>query len=142
MEDEMTLYVTPARRAHRRHMLDEIMRDWDENYTSELTFPIDVVADNDAFTIKALLPGIKPDDLDIQIVNEIVTISGELSADREEGANYLLAEIPGGKFHRVITLPVPLNAAGVEASLENGVMTLVIPKAEEAKPRTIKVKAL
>lgn len=138
----MTLYVTPARRAHRRHMLDEIMRDWDENYTSELTFPIDVVADNDAFTIKALLPGIKPDDLDIQIVNEIVTISGVLSADREEGANYLLAEIPGGKFHRVITLPVPLNAAEVEASLENGVMTLVIPKAEEAKPRTIKVKAL
>lgn len=137
----MTLYVTPARRAHRRHMLDEIMRDWDENYTSELTFPIDVVADNDAFTIKALLPGIKPDNLNIQIVNEIVTISGELSADREEGANYLLAEIPGGKFHRVITLPVPLNAANVEASLDNGVLTLMIPKAEEAKPRTIKVKA-
>ncbi len=137
----MTLYVTPARRAHRRHMLDEIMRDWDENYTSELTFPIDVLADNDAFTIKALLPGVSADDLDIQIVNEIVTLAGELKTDREEGANYLLAEIPGGKFHRVITLPVPLNAANVEASLENGVLTLVIPKAEEAKPRTIKVKA-
>ena len=135
----MTLYVTPARRAYRRHMLDEIMRDWDENYTSELTFPIDVLADNDAFTIKALLPGVSADDLDIQIVNEIVTLSGELKSDREEGANYLLAEIPGGKFHRVITLPVPLNAANVEASLENGVLTLVIPKAEEAKPRTIKV---
>ncbi len=137
----MTLYVTPARRAHRRHMLDEIMRDWDENYTSELTFPIDVMADNDAFTIKALLPGVSADDLDIQIVNEILTLSGELKTEREEGANYLLAEIPGGKFHRVITLPVPLNAANVEASLENGVLTLVIPKAEEAKPRTIKVKA-
>ena len=137
----MTLYVTPARRAHRRHMLDEIMRDWDENYTSELTFPIDVLADNDAFTIKALLPGVSADDLDIQIVNEILTLSGELKTEREEGANYLLAEIPGGKFHRVITLPVPLNAANVEASLENGVLTLVIPKAEEAKPRTIKVKA-
>ena len=135
----MTLYVTPARRAYRRHMLDEIMRDWDENYTSELTFPIDVLADNDTFTIKALLPGVSADDLDIQIVNEIVTLSGELKSDREEGANYLLAEIPGGKFHRVITLPVPLNAANVEASLENGVLTLVIPKAEEAKPRTIKV---
>ena len=135
----MTLYVTPARRAYRRHMLDEIMRDWDENYTSELTFPIDVLADNDAFTIKALLPGVSADDLDIQIVNEIVTLSGELKSDREEGANYLLAEIPGGKFHRVITLPVPLNAANVEANLENGVLTLVIPKAEEAKPRTIKV---
>ncbi len=137
----MTLYVTPARRAHRRHMLDEIMRDWDENYTSELTFPIDVLADNDAFTIKALLPGVSADDLDIQIVNEILTLSGELKTEREEGANYLLAEIPGGKFHRVITLPVPLNAANVEANLENGVLTLVIPKAEEAKPRTIKVKA-
>jgi len=137
----MTLYVTPARRAHRRHMLDEIMRDWDENYTSELTFPIDVVADNDAFTIKALLPDVNADDLDIQIVNEIVTISGELKADREEDANYLLAEIPGGKFHRVITLPTPLNAANVEASLENGVLTLVIPKTEEAKPRTIKINA-
>lgn len=137
----MTLYVTPARRAHRRHMLDEIMRDWDENYTSELTFPIDVAADNDAFTIKALLPGVSADDLDIQIVNEIVTISGELKADREEGANYLLAEIPGGKFHRVITLPMPLNATHVEASLENGVLTLIIPKAEEAKPRTVKINA-
>ncbi len=137
----MTLYVTPARRAHRRHMLDEIMRDWDENYTSELTFPIDVMADNDAFTIKALLPGVSADDLDIQIVNEILTLSGELKTEREEGDNYLLAEIPGGKFHRVITLPVPLNAANVEASLENGVLTLVIPKAEEAKPRTIKVNA-
>lgn len=137
----MTLYVTPARRAHRRHMLDEIMRDWDENYTTELTFPLDVVADNDAFTIKALLPGVSADDLDIQIVNEIVTLAGEIRTEREEGANYLLAEIPGGKFHRVITLPVPLNAANVEASLENGVLTLVIPKAEEAKPRTIKVNA-
>lgn len=137
----MTLYVTPARRAHRRHMLDEIMRDWDENYTTELTFPLDVVADNDAFTIKALLPGVSADDLDIQIVNEIVTLAGEIKTEREEGANYLLAEIPGGKFHRVITLPVPLNAANVEASLENGVLTLVIPKAEEAKPRTIKVNA-
>lgn len=137
----MTLYVTPARRAHRRHMLDEIMRDWDENYTTELTFPLDVVADNDAFTIKALLPGVSADDLDIQIVNEIVTLAGEIKTEREESANYLLAEIPGGKFHRVITLPVPLNAANVEASLENGVLTLVIPKAEEAKPRTIKVNA-
>lgn len=137
----MTLYVTPTRRAHRRHMLDEIMRDWDENFTTELTFPIDVMADNDAFTIKALLPGVNAEDLDIQIVNEIVTIAGELKVDRDEDANYLLGEIPGGKFHRVITLPVPLNAANVEASLENGVLTLVVPKAEEAKPRTIKIKA-
>ena len=137
----MTLYVTPAHLAHRRHMLEKIARAWDENFTEELNFPIDVMADNDAFTIKALLPGVSADDLDIQIVNEIVTISGEVKADHEEDANYLMAEIPNGKFHRVITLPVPLNAANVEASLENGVLTLVVPKAEEAKPRTIKINA-
>jgi len=136
----MTLYVTPTRRAHRRYFLEEMMRNWDENYPSELTFPIDVVADNNAFTIRALIPGINPDDLDIQIVNEIVTISGELKAARDETANYLLAEIPNGKFHRVITLSTPLNAADVEASLENGILTLIVPKAEEAKPRTIKIK--
>ncbi len=137
----MTLYINPVRHAHRRRMLDEMMRDWDENYSSELNFPIDVVADNDSFTIKALLPGVDPDKLDIQIVNEIVTIAGELKVEREEDANYLLTEIPSGKFHRVITLPTPLNAANVEASLENGILTLTVPKAEEAKPRTIKVTA-
>ncbi len=137
----MTLYINPVRHARRRRMLDEMMRDWDEDYSSELNFPIDVVADNDSFTIKALLPGINPDNLDIQIVNEIVTIAGELNIEREEDANYLLAEIPSGKFHRVITLPTPLNSANVDASLENGILTLVVPKVEEAKPRTIKVTA-
>jgi HSP20 family protein len=121
-------------------MLDELMRDWDEDYTVELTFPIDVKAENDSFTIKALLPGVQPEDVDIQIVNEILTISGELKADREEGANYLLAERPSGRFHRVLTLPTPLDANKVEADLDNGILTIIVPKAEEAKPHTIKIK--
>jgi len=136
----MTLYINPVRRSVRRRMLDEMLRDWDEDYTTKLSFPIDVMADNDSFTIKALLPGITPDNLDIQIVNEIVTISGTLDSDRDENANYLLAERPSGRFHRAITLPTPLDPAKVDADLENGVLTLRIPKAEEAKPRSIKVK--
>ena len=72
-------------------------------------------------------------------MNEIVTIAGELKANREEGANYLLAERPSGRFHRVITLPTPLDSSNVEAELDNGVLTLRVPKTEEAKPRTIKV---
>jgi HSP20 family protein len=140
MEEMMTLYINPVRRTSRRRTLDEIMRDYDQDYSAELTFPIDVKADSDSFTISALLPGIHPEDLDIQIVNEIVTIAGELHADRDEDGSYLLAERPSGKFHRVISLPTPLNANDVEANLENGVLTLVVPKAEEAKPRTIKIK--
>ena len=116
-----------------------MMRDWDEDYSANLTFPIDVIAGKDSFTIKALLPGVQPEDLDIHIVNEIVTISGEIKVDREESDNYLLAECPCGKFHRVLTLPTPLDSSKVEAELENGILTLVVPKAEEAKPRTIKV---
>lgn len=135
----MTLYVNPIRRTPRRRMLDELMSDWEEDYSVELTFPIDVKAESDSFTIKALLPGVHSEDLDIQIVNEIVTIAGELKADREEGASYLLAERPSGRFHRVISLPTPLDSSNVEAELDNGVLTLRVPKTEEAKPHTIKV---
>ena len=97
------------------------------------------MANKDCFTIKALLPGIQPDDLDIHIVNEIVTISGEIKVNREEGAKYILEECPDGKFHRALTLPTSLDSSKVQAELENGILTLVVPKAEEAKPRTIKV---
>jgi HSP20 family protein len=137
----MTLYINPIRRTNRQRMRDEMPQNWDDDYSVDLTFPIDVKADQESFTIKALLPGVHPDDLDIHIVNEIVTIAGELKADREAGENYLLAERPSGKFHRVISLPTPLDSTKVEADLENGVLTLEIHKAEEAKPRSIKIKS-
>lgn len=137
----MTLYINPIRRSSRRPMLDEILQDWDEDRGSDITFPIDVRADSDSFIIKALLPGVQAEDLNINIVNETVTISGELNADREEDGNYLLTERPSGRFQRILTLPTQLNPDKVEASLEDGILTLDIPKAEEAKPRTIKVKA-
>jgi HSP20 family protein len=135
----MTLYINPVRRNTRRRAIEEMMRDWDDDYSAMISFPIDIVADSDGYTIKALLPGVKPEDIDIQIVNEIVTISGSLDADRKEGENYLLTERPSGTFHRVLTLPTPLDSSKVEASLEDGVLTLEIPKTEEAKPRRIKV---
>lgn len=135
----MTLYINPVRRTVRRRTINDIMRDYKEVYPRELTIPVDVTVNDESFTVKALLPGIHSEDVNIQIENEILTISGELKPDREEGANYLLAERPSGKFHRVLTLPTPLDSSNVEAELENGVLTLEIPKAEEAKPRTIKI---
>ncbi len=135
----MTLYINPIRRVPRRRAIEEYMRDWEDDYSSKISFPIDIVAHSDGYTLKALLPGVRPENLDIQIVNEIVTISGSIDADRKEGENYLLAERPSGTFHRVITLPTPLDSSKVEANLESGILTLEIPKTEEAKPRTIKV---
>jgi HSP20 family protein len=137
----MTLYINPLRQTSRQRILNDLMRGWEDNYDSELTFPIDVRADSDSFTLKALLPGVKAEDLNIHIVNETVTIAGELKADREEDSSYLLTERPSGKFQRVLTLPTQLDPDKVEANLEDGVLTLRIPKAEEAKPRTIKVQA-
>jgi len=137
----MTLYINPMWRSSRRRIFDEIMRDRDEDYGSKLSFPMDVRADSDSFTIKALLPGVKAEDLDIQIVNETVSIAGELKVNREDGANYLLTERPSGQFQRILTLPAQLDQEKVEAHLEDGVLTLHIPKAEEAKSRIIKVKS-
>jgi len=135
----MTLYINPVRRPIRRRAIDELLRDYEEEHRGKLSFPIDVKVNYDSFTVKALLPGVHPDDLNIQIVNEILTISGELKSEREEGSNYMLAERPSGRFNRVLTLPTPLDSSKVEAELENGVLTLEIPKVEEAKPRTIKI---
>jgi len=69
-----------------------------------------------------------------------VTISGLMKVERDPQADYLLAEIPSGRFHRVVSLPTPLDSSKVEASLENGILTLHIPKAEEARPKTIKIQ--
>jgi len=85
------------------------------------------------------LPGVSAEDLDIQIVNEVVTISGEVKLERDARTEYLLAELPAGRFHRVVSLPAPLDSEKVEASLESGILTLNIPKVEEAKPKSIKV---
>ena len=71
----MTLYINPMRHPYRRRMMNEMMRDWDEDYSSNVCFPIDVIAEKDSFIIKAVLPGVQADDLDIHIVNEIVTIA-------------------------------------------------------------------
>jgi HSP20 family protein len=88
---------------------------------------------------ESLSAGVSAEDVDIQIVNEVVTISGEVKLERDQRADYLLAELPTGRFHRVVSLPTPLDSTKVEASLENGILTLNIPKAEEAQPKTTKL---
>jgi len=126
--------------AHRR-MIERFLQnnDWNLPVESEINFPIDVKADSEAFEITALLPGIKPEDLDIQVVDQTVTIQGKLLFERDEKDNYLVQERPSGKFSRVLDLETPLDPDGAEAHLDNGVLTLRVAKAEIAKPKTIKV---
>ena len=138
----MTIFITPFGRLPRRRMIERMMDpDWNQPVDNNLFFPVDVKAEDDAFTVTALLPGIHPEDLNVQIVNETVTIQGEMKPAADEKASYLLQEIPHGAFSRVLTMPTPLDANTAEAHFENGLLTLRIPKAETVRPRTIKVMA-
>jgi HSP20 family protein len=102
--------------------------------------PLDVTTDADALTIEAALPGIKPDDVDITVENGTVTISGRTAAERnaEEGS-YLVQEIRRGTFSRSVTLPTGLEADRAEATFEHGILRLRIQKAEQVKPKQIKI---
>ncbi len=137
----MTLYIRSPLSLMRRRMLEPFFdRQWpDFDFDGSMTIPMDVKAEDDGYVITALIPGIKAEDLNIQVVNETVTISGEFTHGRDENANYILVERPEGRFSRTVTLPSPLNAGKAEADLTNGVLTLRVPKAEEAKAKSIKV---
>lgn len=136
----MTVYFNPNFRGYRRHPMARFLNEMDPEYQSQVSFPVDVKAGKDSFEIKAFLPGVLPEDIGIQIVNEVITISGELRVTRDQESDYLLAELPSGKFHRVISLPTTLEAEDVEAVMDGGILTLIVPKAEAVRPKTIKIK--
>ena len=102
--------------------------------------PLDVTTSPDSVTIEAALPGIKPDDVDITVENGAVTISGKTAEERTaEEASYVLQEIRRGSFSRTVSLPSGLEPDKATATFENGILRLEIPKAEQLKPRQIKI---
>ena len=104
--------------------------------------PLDVSETDDAYVVKASIPGVNPDDIDITLTDNVLTIKAEVKEEKEvEEARYHLRERRFGVFSRSITLPTAVDADKVEALYENGVLTLTIPKAEEVKPRKIEVQA-
>jgi len=133
----MTLYISsPYSRMARR-----LMQETQPEYERRLKVPMNVHMQEDAFVITALLPGVQADDLSIQIVNENITIEGELKKMENEEGECLGHEIPFGKFYRSIALPDALDASKAEAELQDGILQLRVPKAEEALPKTIKIKS-
>jgi HSP20 family protein len=103
---------------------------------------LDVAEKGDVFTIKASLPGIKPEDLNVTLEDNVLTVQGEIKEDETiEEETYHLRERRYGSFSRSLRFPVPVNANEIEAAYDNGVLTLTVPKAEEVKPKRIEVKA-
>lgn len=106
-------------------------------------FPlINLTEDKNNYYIRAELPGVKGDELDIQVTANNLAISGERKiASEDDGARYHRREREAGSFSRMIGLPGDIDHDKLEAKLENGILTVVIAKAEAAKPKQITVKS-
>jgi HSP20 family protein len=102
--------------------------------------PLDVTTSADELVVEAALPGIKPEDVEITVENGTLSISGKTAEERraEEGS-YLVQEIRRGTFSRSVTLPNGLEPDKATATFEHGILTLRIPKAEQVKPRQIRI---
>lgn len=127
----MTYYITPAPVRMRRWAPARVSA---PEYDFHLA--VNVREEEDAYLLSALVPGLTADDLNIEILEDVVTIEGTFAADEND---YLLRELPQGKFHRSLRMPIALDAEKAEAKIEDGLLTLRVPKAESARPKTIKV---
>jgi HSP20 family protein len=103
---------------------------------------LDIYQTPNDLVVKATLPGLKPEDVTIDITGEMLTIKGETKAEQEiKKEDYLYQERRYGTFSRSVVLPSGLKTEKCEATMDDGVLTLTIPKAEQVKPKAIKVKA-
>ncbi len=141
----MAYYLTPFRRmANLNRMMDRRLSDdfWasPRNGQSSVYIPLNVEVSDDAYEITALIPGLKSEDVHIQVIDDTITIQGSLPTLVSEEGDVLRREIPSGDFRRAIKLPVGLDPEKSEATIEDGVLRLRVLKAETARPKTIEVK--
>ena len=131
-----------------REAMSELMEDsfvhpgqhqLEQRQAQQLRLPLDVYTTPEEIVIMASLPGLTPDEVEITLDGDRLTIRGELRRPLEN-VDYLFQERVYGPFSRSLTLNVPVSTDQAEAVFENGVLTLTLPKAEESKPRTIEVK--
>jgi HSP20 family protein len=105
-------------------------------------FPVDVFETGDEIVVKASLPGVKPEDIDVSVHGDVLTIKGESKSETEDEAqNWYRRERRYGAAVRQLTLPSEVSADKAQATFEDGVLRLTLPKSETAKPKTIKVQA-
>lgn len=105
--------------------------------------PLDIYATDDHAVIFAAVPGMRPEDLQLTVQQNTVTLSGTIhdvtKSDEAKGATWYLHELGSGSYQRSVTLPFPVDADSTEATFENGVLRVVLPKAEAAKPKKIAI---
>jgi HSP20 family protein len=132
-----------------------LMRSWMDRMLEESNFglrggeqegagavALDVAEDNDSFIVHASIPGINPEDVEITLQNDVLTIRGQTSQQNEQkNQRFHLRERRFGSFTRSIVLPSAVNREEINATCENGVLTIRLPKSQEQKPRRISINA-
>ncbi len=129
------------RQAMDRLFEDSYVRPGAGGASDEHGLALDVYTTPQEVVVEAALPGVKPDDVDISVLGDTLTITGSTREEQNrDDDGYSYREIRRGSFRRSITLPAGLNTDAATASFENGLLRLSIPKAEQAKPRQIQIK--
>ena len=122
-------------------LFDNVSTDHDWAQPTQWGLAVDVAENKDTIIVKASVPGINPDDLDVSYSDDTLTIRGEIKSENEvKEDQYHVRERRYGSFSRSITLPTKIKGDAIEASYQNGVVTLRLPKAEEVKPKRIEIK--
>jgi HSP20 family protein len=128
----MTFYIQP----YPYHRMYRRMAALNGGSSREHFLNVNVRDEEDTFVLSALVPGLKADDLNIQVLEDVVRIEGEFNSSEDD---YLLNELPSGSFRRVLRMPTEIDADKVEAKITDGVLTLRLPKTESARPKKIKI---
>jgi HSP20 family protein len=123
-------------------MIDEVFeRPFGVTFAGQVP-AIDMYQTDNEVVVKAALPGVKADDVQISVTGDVLTIKGEIKQEEEQkGRSYHIREHRWGAFERSIILPTAVVADKARAEFENGILTITLPKAEEVRPKTITVKA-
>ncbi|RXZ67599.1 Hsp20/alpha crystallin family protein [Agromyces albus] len=131
----MAMYWDPFRE------LDRLATSMLDSRQGPRVMPIDLHRDGDHYVLNADLPGVDPGSVDVDIDGQLLTIRAERTLRSEEETQWLVRERPSGSFLRQLTLGDGLDTAGISAHYENGVLSVVIPVSEQAKPRKVAVQA-
>ena len=134
---------------HLSSLREEIDRLFDQPVSAPQQFwlgggwpTIDLYEDHDKLVVKVEVPGMKKEDIDISLHDGVLAIAGERKAEEKfENAETHRSEMFVGRFQRALTLPTPVQVDKVNATYQDGILTVSLPKAEEAKPKQIKVQA-
>jgi len=129
-----------------QRQLDQVFSNLYPKESKEANVPtaLDMYETDTDIVVKVSVPGYKPEDLQITLTGDTLTIKGETKSDKEEHdekRNYIRREIVRGSFQRVVQLPSSVVADNAKAEFENGELVLTVPKAEPVKSKTIQVKA-